>query len=325
MNAQPQYAVECEALGRVYRFSRGLGRGGTQETVALDDLNLTIAPGAVFGLLGPNGAGKTTTVRILATLLTPTSGTARVLGHDVVEAPKRVRERIGLILGGDRGLYTRLSGRQNLSYHAALNHMDRKRARERREELLGLVGLSDAADTAVERYSRGMKQRLHIARGLLTEPDVVFMDEPTIGLDPVGAQEVRAMIPELAAAGHTILLTTHYMFEADQLCDEVAIINEGKLVARDTPAAVRRRFATFRVVELAVREPDLALADRLGALPGVEHVQVGSDGALQTFSIRIPPDADLRSAVEDTVGPDNVESLLQRDPTLEEAYLALLS
>ena len=251
MNAQPQYAVECEALGRVYRFSRGLGRGGAQETVALDDLNLTITPGSVFGLLGPNGAGKTTTVRILATLLTPTSGTARVLGHDVVEAPARVRERIGLILGGDRGLYTRLSGRQNLSYHAALNHMDRKRARERREELLGLVGLSNAADTAVERYSRGMKQRLHIARGLLTEPDVVFMDEPTIGLDPVGAQEVRAMIPELAAAGHTILLTTHYMFEADQLCDEVAIINEGKLVARDTPAAVRRRFATFRVVELA--------------------------------------------------------------------------
>ena len=325
MNDRPQYAVECEALGRVYRFSRGLGRGGTQETVALDDLNLTIAPGSVFGLLGPNGAGKTTTVRILSTLLTPTSGTARVLGHDVVEAPARVRERIGLILGGDRGLYTRLSGRQNLSYHAALNHMDRKRARERREELLGLVGLSNAADTAVERYSRGMKQRLHIARGLLTEPDVVFMDEPTIGLDPVGAQEVRAMIPELAAAGHTILLTTHYMFEADQLCDEVAIINEGKLVARDTPAAVRRRFATFRVVELAVREADLALADRLGALPGVEHVQVGSDGALQTFSIRIPPDADLRSAVEETVGPDNVESLLQRDPTLEEAYLALLS
>ncbi len=325
MNDRPRYAVECEALGRVYRFSRGLGRGGTQETVALDDLNLTIAPGAVFGLLGPNGAGKTTTVRILATLLTPTSGTARVLGHDVVEAPARVRERIGLILGGDRGLYTRLSGRQNLSYHAALNHMDRKRARARREELLGLVGLSNAADTAVERYSRGMKQRLHIARGLLTEPDVVFMDEPTIGLDPVGAQEVRAMIPELAAAGHTILLTTHYMFEADQLCDEVAIINEGKLVARDTPAAVRRRFVTFRVVELAVREPDLALADRLQALPGVEHVRVGSDGALQTFSIRIPPDANLRSAVEETVGPDNVESLLQRDPTLEEAYLALLS
>ena len=187
------------------------------------------------------------------------------------------------------------------------------------------MGLSNAADTAVERYSRGMKQRLHIARGLLTEPDVVFMDEPTIGLDPIGAQEVRAMIPELAAAGHTVLLTTHYMFEADQLCDEVAIINEGKLVARDTPAAVRRRFATFRVVELAVREPDAGLGGRLEVLPGVEHVQVGSDGALQTFSIRIPPDADLRGAVEDVVGSDNVESLLQRDPTLEEAYLALLS
>ncbi|MYB41876.1 MAG: ABC transporter ATP-binding protein [Chloroflexi bacterium] len=325
MNDQPQYAVECEALGRIYRFSRGIGRGSTQETVALDDLNLTITPGSVFGLLGPNGAGKTTTVRILATLLTPTSGTARVLGYDVVDEPKRVREHIGLILGGDRGLYTRLSGRQNLSYHAALNHMDRRRARERREELLALVGLSDAADTAVERYSRGMKQRLHIARGLLTEPEVVFMDEPTIGLDPIGAQEVRTMIPELAAAGHTILLTTHYMFEADQLCDEVAIINEGKLVARDTPAAIRRRFATFRVIELAVREPDLGLADRLGALPGVEHVAVGSDGALQTFSIRVPPDADLRSAVEETAGSDNVESLLQRDPTLEEAYLALLS
>ena len=151
MNDRPQYAVECEALGRVYRFSRGLGRGGTQETVALDDLNLTIAPGSVFGLLGPNGAGKTTTVRILSTLLTPTSGTARVLGHDVSRGARPRARTHRADSRGDRGLYTRLSGRQNLSYHAALNHMDRKRARERREELLGLVGLSNAADTAVER------------------------------------------------------------------------------------------------------------------------------------------------------------------------------
>src|SRR5439155_17695122 len=140
---------------------------------------LEVPQGCVFGLLGPNGAGKTTTVRILATLLTPTTGGARVLGHDVVRDAGRVRRRIGFVLGGDRGLYGRLSGRENLRYFGALNHMPPREAARRARELLETVDLAERADSLVETYSRGMKQRLHIARGLMTDPDVLFMDEPT--------------------------------------------------------------------------------------------------------------------------------------------------
>ena len=166
--------------------------GQSRSTVALDALDLSVPRGQVFGILGPNGAGKTTAIRILATLLIPTSGQARVLGFDVVKQSNEVRKRIGLVLGGERGLYGRLSGRDNLRYFAALNHMNSGDARRRITELLELVGLTDRPNTLVEEYSRGMKQRLHLARGLLMDPEVLFLDEPTIGLDPVGAHEIRA-------------------------------------------------------------------------------------------------------------------------------------
>src|SRR5262245_55553234 len=212
-------AIVCEELRRVYP-------GGNKETVALDALNVTVPQGTVFGLLGPNGAGKTTTVRILSTLLTPTSGHASILGYDVMKQTAQVRDHIGFILGGDRGLYGRLTGQENLEYFAALNHIESRTAGARIADLLKLVGLTERKDDLVEKYSRGMKQRVHIARGLLTDPDVVFMDEPTIGLDPIGAQEIRAVIPQLASQGKTVLLTTHYMYEADFLCESIALMNK---------------------------------------------------------------------------------------------------
>ena len=187
-------AIECEELGRLYE-SRGL-LGRRSETVALDGLTLDIPRGAVFGLLGPNGAGKTTTVRILSTLLLPSSGSARVLGHDVEHEAGEVRKHIGLALGGERGLYGRLSGRDNLRYFGALQHMSGRDAGRRIDEILELVGLADSGGTLVERYSRGMRQRLQIGRALLARPEVIFLDEPTIGLDPQGAQEFRALVPE---------------------------------------------------------------------------------------------------------------------------------
>jgi ABC-2 type transport system ATP-binding protein len=155
--------------------------------VALRGLNLSVPRGSVFGLLGPNGAGKTTTVRILSTLLTPTGGRACVQGFDVMKQTSQVRRSIGFVLGGDRGLYGRLTGKENLEYFAALNHVEPRLASRRADELLEKVGLFERRDTLVEQYSRGMKQRLHIARGLLTDPEVVFMDEPTIGLVARGA------------------------------------------------------------------------------------------------------------------------------------------
>ena len=230
-------AIECEELGRRYE-SRGL-LGRRSETVALDGLSLQIPRGAVFGLLGPNGAGKTTTVRILSTLLLPSWGSARVLGHDVEREAKEVRKRIGLALGGERGLYGRLSGRDNLRYFGALQHMAGRDAGRRIDEVLELVGLADAGGTLVERYSRGMRQRLQIGRALLARPEVIFLDEPTIGLDPQGAREFRQLVPDLAASGATVLLTSHYMLEVDQLCETICVINEGREVALGSPEEIQ--------------------------------------------------------------------------------------
>ena len=315
-------AIVCEELRRIFR-SRALF-GGVRETVALNGVNLQVPRGAVFGLLGPNGAGKTTTVRILSTLLTPTSGSASVLGFDVMKDTAEVRRHIGFVLGGDRGLYGRLTGKENLEYFAALNHIDPRQAAIRSEELLRNVGLYDRRDSLVEQYSRGMKQRLHIARGLLTDPDVVFMDEPTIGLDPQVAQEVRAVIPELSSRGKTVLLTTHYMFEADVLCDRLALIDNGEIVAEGSPSEIKGRVSQLTVIELQLRELPPTLADELRRLPGVINVRAAADGMLQRLVLQAKPDPSLRGRVVALVSPEITESVLEREPTLEEAYLSIV-
>ena len=293
--------------------------------MALTDLTVQVPKGVVFGLLGPNGAGKTTTIRILSTLLTPTSGSARVLGFDVVKQAKQVREQIGFILGGDRGLYGRLTGKQNVRYFGALNRLNPKTAKHRADELLERVGLAAAADTLVEEYSRGMKQRLHIARGLLTDPEVIFMDEPTIGLDPMGAQELRQYIPELVGQGKTILLTTHYMLEADMLCDEIALIDHGRLVALGTPDEIKRNFSRLTIFEIVVNQTTETLTAELSNIDGVQHVETSAEGIFQKITIAVEAGVDARDPIQATIGADRVESLVVRDPTLEEAYVSILT
>ncbi len=315
--------IECEELGRLYQ-SRGL-LGRRTETVALDGLTMAIPRGAVFGLLGPNGAGKTTTVRILSTLLLPTSGSARVLGHDVERAAGEVRKHIGLALGGERGLYGRLSGRDNLRYFGALQHMAGRDAGRRIDEVLELVGLADASGTPVERYSRGMRQRLQIGRALLARPEVIFLDEPTIGLDPQGAQEFRSLVPELAAAGATVLLTSHYMLEVDQLCETICVINEGREVALDSPAGIKRRFGRTSVMEVLLTALRGGLAAELESVAAVQRVEVTSDGGTHRAMIHHAPDADVAGQVTRIVGAENVVHMTTREPTLEEAYLELIS
>src|ERR671914_1382046 len=223
--------VEAVDLRRTYKTYTGIFRRKAVEVEAVRGVSFEIREGELFGLLGPNGAGKTTTIKMLITLLIPTAGEARVLGYDVVKDAREVRKRIGYVFGGERGVYERLSGYDNLRYFAELYGVPGREQRGRIEELLELVGLKGREHERTEGYSRGMKQRLHIARGLLHDPQVVFLDEPTIGLDPVGARELRATIASLAAAGKTILLTTHYMFEADSLCDRIAVIAHGEIVA----------------------------------------------------------------------------------------------
>src|SRR5918911_4185796 len=232
-------AIEAEALRRTYKQTSGFLRRRTKTIEAVRGIDFEVAEGELFGLLGPNGAGKTTTIKMLITLLIPTAGRARVLGYDVVEDAREVRKRIGYVFGGDRGVYERLSGLDNLRYFAELYGVPPREQRRRIDELLELVGLKGREKERVEGYSRGMRQRLHIARGLLHDPEVVFLDEPTIGVDPVGARELRATIAALTDAGKTVLLTTHYMFEADALCDRIAAIAQGRIVAHGTPADLK--------------------------------------------------------------------------------------
>jgi len=207
--------------------------------VAVDEVSFTVPEGEIFGLLGPNGAGKTTTIKMLSTLLRPTSGTIRVAGVDVVGQPTRALRHLGTVLTGERSVYWKLTGRENLLYFAALYGLPAKAARLRTDELLERFSLAKRADENVERYSTGMRQRICLAKALLASPEVLILDEPTAGLDPQSARNLREMITEIRAEGRTVLLTTHYMEEADQLCDRIAIIDHGRIIALDTPAALK--------------------------------------------------------------------------------------
>jgi ABC-2 type transport system ATP-binding protein len=187
-------AIEVSHLRRIFTSQIGVIRRTAKEVVAVDDVSFEVQEGEMFGLLGPNGAGKTTTIKMLTTLLIPTLGSATVKGFNVVADAKEVRKRIGFIFGGERGLYWRLSGIDNLRYFASLYNIDYEITKKRIPELLDLVGLTGRGEEKVQGYSRGMKQRLHVARTLLHDPDILFLDEPTLGLDPVGAREFRSSV-----------------------------------------------------------------------------------------------------------------------------------
>jgi len=201
---------------------------------AVAGINFEVEPGEIFGFLGPNGAGKSTTIRILTGQLRPTSGQAQVMGCDVVEQREQIKPQIGVVFEY-LNIYERLSARDNLRFYARLYRVNKSRV----EEVLMQVGLADRAGDKINTYSNGMKQRLLIARALLHEPKVLFLDEPTKGLDPNVARDIRAIVTSLASQGMTIFLTTHYMEEADQLSDRVAIISQGHIIALDTPKRLK--------------------------------------------------------------------------------------
>ncbi|HZO49188.1 MAG TPA: ABC transporter ATP-binding protein [Gaiellaceae bacterium] len=317
--------VEAVNLRRTYRTTTGTFRRRSLEVEAVRDVSFQIEEGELFGLLGPNGAGKTTTIKMLITLLIPTSGTARVLGHDVVEDATWVRARIGYVFGGDRGLYERLSALDNLRYFAELYGVEPRRQRARIAELLELVGLEGREKERVEGYSRGMRQRLHIARGLLHDPPVVFLDEPTIGVDPVGARELRATIASLTDAGKTVLLTTHYMFEADQLCDRIAVIAKGRIVGEGTPRELKARVADGSVVEIEVYGVPDETVDRMRGIRGVRAIGVEDRDQAQLLVVQTEPGAELTHALLSELDGATVGRVSSREPTLEDAYVALVS
>ena len=316
--------LEARDLRRSFATTTGVLRRRTEPVEAVRGVSFHIERGDVFGLLGPNGAGKTSTIKMLITLLLPTSGSATILGHDVVAEPRAVRRRIGYVFGGDRGLYERLSALDNLRYFAELYAVPAREQRARIGELLELVGLAGRERERVEGFSRGMRQRLHIARGLLHDPDLLFLDEPSIGIDPVGARELRQTIAGLREQGKTILLTTHYMFEADELCDRIAVIRKGELVATGTPAELKARVSAGSVLEVEVFD---ALGDRLSVvegLPGVRSLTLTTGENSQTLVVSVDAGADVTGSTLDALHGIRVGRVVTRQPTLEDAYVELV-
>ncbi len=317
-------SIQINNLSRVYKTTTGVFKKKKKEILALDQINLEVQTGELFGLLGPNGAGKTTLTRILATALLPTTGEAKVFGLDVVKQAKEIRPRIGVVFGGDRGLYWRLSGYDNLDYFATLYKLPVEISKIKIPEMLALVGLSDRADERVEGYSRGMKQRLHIARSMLHDPELLFLDEPTVGLDPVAARELRKVILNLKLAGKTIFLTSHYMFEVDELCDNVAILKQGSILVSGSPASLKDLVTDLEVLELECYGVPPDRVTRIRAHPLVMSVSVKSIAHSQLLQVQAPVGVDL---VQDLLGILNgiqVKKINTRQPTLEDAYVRLM-
>ena len=303
--------MEVEGVGRIFEPRK------KPPVVALDDVSLTIPAGEIHGLLGPNGAGKTTLVKILSTVLLPTSGSARVLGHDVVEETRAVRPLIGIVFGGERGLYWRLTGRQNLEYWGALYRLSARETKAHAQRLIERVGLAERADERVETYSRGMKQRLHLARGLVGDATVLFLDEPTTGMDPLAAREFRTLIAELRGEGRTILLATHDMVEAETVCDRVTLIDRGKLVATESPRTLGRVISRFQRID--VEGIDAEMLEEVRGLRGVSSV-VEADGGAR---IEIDEEGATQVVLGRLVaaGATSVRTSL---PSLEEVYVQLI-
>ncbi|MFE4924854.1 ATP-binding cassette domain-containing protein [Streptomyces sp. NPDC056661] len=318
--------VQVDGLRRTYQTKTGFGFGRRSRHVveAVRGVSFTVQRGELFGLLGPNGAGKTTTIKMLTTLLLPTGGEARVLGHDVRDDPRPIRERIGYVFGGDRGLYDRLSALDNLRYFAELYRVPVRDQRRRIADVLELVDLTGRERERVEGFSRGMRQRLHIARGLLHDPELLFLDEPSIGVDPVGARQLREMTATLVAAGKTIVLTTHYMYEADELCHRIAVIRRGELIAEGTSADLKARAGGGRLLEVEVLNGSPVSIARVGEIPVVHSVALEERDGGQILKVRSAAGVDVTSAVLACFDGAPIGRVSSREPTLEDAYVELV-
>ena len=289
------------------------------QTLALDGVSFTVRSGTVLGLLGPNGAGKTTVVRILATLLGPDGGHAWVDGHDVVEEAQAVRRRIGLT-GQYASVDEKLTGRENLLLIGRLLGLSRRQSRDRADELLQEFGLTEAAHRPVATYSGGMRRRLDLGASLVGRPRILFLDEPTTGLDPRARLDLWDLIRRLVAEGTTVLLTTQYLEEADALADDLVVIDQGRVIAEGTPAELKQRIGAQALVVSATTQEDVAslqecVASVTGKTPEVDGRRVTtplSDPALLTTIVRA---LDERGLV--------VEELMLRGASLDDVFLSL--
>jgi len=324
--AIPQvHAIDTRDLSKTFVTRQGFWRRQTKSTVAVDGISFHVEKGELFGLLGPNGAGKTTTVKMLSTLLLPTSGSISIFGRDILRDTNEIRKNIGFTFGGARGLYGRLSAVDNLRYFAELYAMPPDLTRKRIPELLEIVGLDGRGGDRVETFSSGMQQRLHLARALLHDPELIFLDEPTVGIDPVGARELRTTIKQLIGRGKTILLTTHYMAEADELCDRIAIIKKGHIIALDTPASLKRQISEDSVIEIKVESVNLPLVQNTLAKLGNRAVISYSENLfVKGIRITTPQSGAVIELLSPLLTSNIIQNLEVRNQTLEDVYISLI-
>jgi ABC-2 type transport system ATP-binding protein len=332
-------AIQTEALGRIYRLKpsrkekravqkEGQGEPLRRELVALDDVNVEVHRGEIFGLLGPNGAGKTTLIKILTTLLSPSSGRAWVDGLDVETQAPEIRRRINMVTGGETSGYGLLTIQENLWMFAQFYGLDYKTTNRRTEELLNVVGLADRKRSKVSDLSTGLRQKMNFVRGFITDPQIIFLDEPTLGLDVGASREVRDYIKRWVSDNpeKTVLLTTHYMAEADELCDRVAIIDRGKILACDSPFSLKHALQHDAIFRLHVTR---------GSVPETASTVCQIEGVRKCVQRHVDEhtELDLILDAEDVLASvivslgqqqNRLLSLEKREPTLEDVFMSLV-
>lgn len=310
-----EYAIVVEGLTR--RFG-----SGNKANTAVDGISFTVGKGEIFGILGPNGAGKTTTIKMLCSLLRPSGGRAEVLGIDVSDdrESRKLRRSISMVSGGERGLYYRLTGRQNLRFFADLYGISKDEREKRIEQALELVHMTDAADRKVESYSRGMKQRIHIARSLINDPEILFLDEPSIGLDPEIAMEIRGIVRDLSERGKTVILTTHYMPEAEELCDRILLLKHGRTVGYGTISELKDTASRETMIRIVTTKDPSQTVERLSSK---YDIRIDPLPGRYVTNIAVDKSCDVLNELETEFGKYEIRSIGYDEATLEEAYLRL--
>ncbi|MEM0449040.1 MAG: ABC transporter ATP-binding protein [Methanomassiliicoccales archaeon] len=313
-------AIEAHSLTRI--FSGGKGKG---PLTALDNIDLRVEEGELFGLLGPNGAGKTTLIKILCTLLLPSSGTVKVLGHDVETEFQAIRPRINMVSGGETSGYGLLTVKENLWMFSQFYGIEGKVAKQRISQMLELFGMADKANSVVRTLSTGQRQKMNVIRGFVTDPDLIFLDEPTLGLDVNASMTIRSFIRDWVKRqpGKTVMLTTHYMMEAEELCDRVAIIDRGRILACDTPQNLRRsvaRHSTFTILTTPC-----ACLTELSGMRGVQGLNVSRKGENEEVRLVLEEEAFISDVISFlTSKGSKIISLTKNEPTLEDVFIQMV-